>query len=107
MNSVSPPRVTLNSLEVYLAELGKLKPSRPLTVTEERVIRVITRGIGYKQAARHLRMNQRSVQHHITSVANRLPNPENLAAKELVTVWWISVTWLQMQIAKESIVSAA
>lgn len=93
--------VTLNSLEVYLAELGKLEPSRPLTATEERVVRVIARGRGYKAAAKILRMSQRTVQHHITQVASRLRNPENLAAKELVTVWWISVTWIQIQLLRK------
>lgn len=92
--------VTLNSLEIYLAELGKLQPSRPLTATEERVVRVIARGRGYKAAGRILRMSSRTVQHHITTVAGRLPNPENLAAKELVTVWFGAVTWLQIQIQK-------
>jgi DNA-binding CsgD family transcriptional regulator len=99
--------ITVNSLETYLAELGKLEPSRPLTATEERVVRVIARGRGYKGAALILRMRPRTVQAHVISIANRLPNPENLAAKELVTVWWISVTWLKMQIAKEKIVTAA
>jgi FixJ family two-component response regulator len=80
-------------LDEYLKSLSLLKPFRELTAAEEKVARLIARGWSYKQLGKRLRMSPRTVQHHVNTIAGLLPNPEQLAARQLVQVWSGSAAW--------------
>lgn len=62
---------------------------RPLTATEDRVIRMVARGLGNKQIAGELGISEQTVKNHVTSILRKLHADSRLDA--LYALGWIAV----------------
>jgi DNA-binding NarL/FixJ family response regulator len=65
-----------------------------LTLTEDKVARLLAYGHDYKVIAAKLGMAEKTVSVHVVHIAQKLPNPDNLKAHTLVLLWAAHRRWL-------------
>lgn len=68
-----------------------VEPFKPLTPAEKRVADLVARGWGYKQIGARLNSKTRTVEHHVATIAAKLPNEDNLSPYEVVQIWALCV----------------
>ena len=69
-----------------MATIERVRPARPLTARQERVVSMIADGMTYYAIARHLGCGERSVLALVYKIARRIPG--NLEPRPKLIVWW-------------------
>jgi FixJ family two-component response regulator len=69
------------------------EPLRPLTEMQEAVCEFVARGWSGRRIAKRLGIDESTVRVHIHSVAQLLPNPDELRPQKLVMLWAAQAIW--------------
>jgi len=64
-----------------------------MTPRQRQVAALVAEGKTYRQVGDALGMATRTVKYHVATIALHLPNPDNLPAKLLVTLWAAHKQW--------------
>lgn len=70
-------------------------PIRPLTSREDDVARLLARGLPTKRIAERLGIGPRTVESYIESIANALPDPDELPPRTRVMLWAAHRLWME------------
>lgn len=101
------PSEEIPDLATYFRERAAVKPFRPLSHIEIKVVDLLARGWSYKRIAFGLRMSPRTVQGHVHMIAMLLPSDDDLPAKEKVQIWAGCVAWDRAKRESEAVRLAA
>lgn len=71
------------------------RPFKALTTRQEEVADLLGRGWPYKRIASHLAITTDTVATHVTEIAYRLDNPDDLPVGTLVMLWAAHRLWLR------------
>jgi DNA-binding NarL/FixJ family response regulator len=78
------------------------EPRRPLTTRQQQVANLLGRGWSYKRIGLELGISGDTVQTHVEEIANKLLNPDELAAGTLVMLWSAHRLWLKQPVKDRS-----
>lgn len=74
------------SYAAWLQSRILVKPTRPFSISETRVLDCLRRGWRTKEIASRLRQSPRTVEHHIEVMADLLP-PDDCSPRDRLILW--------------------
>ena len=72
-----------------------ITPSRPLTVVEAQVCRLLGTGMSYAEIGEATRLRPKTVEAYVHRIALLIPNPDDLKPGTHVMLWAAHQLWLE------------